>query len=68
MIDDIPRYMYHTIYYVTKQSETREALEEFVNALMEKGFSIEFINKMQFDVFPKSKITEHIAVSAQYWN
>lgn len=63
----LPRLLYHTLYYVTNQSEQRQAIEEFVNLLLEKGFDIEFVRLMQFSVFPASAVTNRIAISAQYW-
>lgn len=64
----LPRNLYHTLYYVTHQNEDREALTEFIDLLQARGYSMDFIETLQFTLFPTSRITGHIAVSAQYWS
>lgn len=59
--------IYHTLYYVTHQTEQREAIEEFVILLLDKGFHIDFVQSMQFILMPQSKITGFYGIMAQYW-
>lgn len=64
---NLPRYLYHTLYYVTQQSDSRLALEEFIAKLQDDGYTLEVIEKMQFTIWPVSKVTNTLAVSGVYW-
>jgi hypothetical protein len=66
-MDDLPRLLYHTLYYVTSKSTQKEAIEEMILMLLSKGYDIEFVKLMQFTVFPRSGISNRIALSVQYW-
>lgn len=65
LLDVLPKYIYHTMYYSTRSTDEKEALTQFVDRLIELGDDEEFINSLDIDLIV-SKKTGEISIIAMY--